>query len=308
MSTQTTRTTHGRPRTSVARAVTDIKETLQNGRIYHFAYMIRPREGRKLLPHQVRDSVAAMLTTNVLHTQGFGCSIPIFNYPMPYGTPTIEVDDSFLRRQDLLLLTGRPPMDDENWPLKRGMARSHTSLEEKVFAVLRPYFHECARSHVALAAPFIRVCPPAVVEKSKIEFFQNGGASYRRFAGGPEGWCKPEHERTTAAYMIFEPETWPGGPKLLALFAMGGPETLGWAHIIHSRFSHLVCVPGFVMAEMITTPAPDWMSDLSFVDEWQVELLSGDSPITPNPGPLPGSGLPHAGGGGEGPAAHVALA
>jgi hypothetical protein len=279
MTTQSTRSfSSGRPRNTASRAVADVKASQPKGRVYHFAYLMRARDGRRLLPHQVRDATPALMIFDILRMQGYAYGSTILNYPMPRGTPTIEVDHTFLGRRDLLLLAGRPPMDDENWPLKRGLARSHTSLEDKVFASLRPCFREVARSHVWLADAFARACPRAVFEKASITFRQNAGASYL-YTNSPDTWPKAADEDATAAYMVFQPEIWPGGPDVLAAFAMGGTETLGWAHLLRTRFAHLVGVPGFVMAEMITTPPPESTSDLSFVDEWRVEILTGEKPV-----------------------------
>ena len=78
----------------------------------------------------------------------------------------------------------------------------------------------------------------------------------------------------TAAYLVHLPEVWAGGPALLAAFGMGGTETLGWARLLATRYSHLLCTEAFVMAEIDTGELPPEPHDLSFVDTWTVNMLT----------------------------------
>src|SRR6185503_1572604 len=93
---------------------------------------------------------------------------------------------------------------------------------------------------------------------------------------GTTAWKRPEPGRSeSAAFMIFEPEAWPGGPGLLAACGMGGTETLVWAYVLRPRFSHLVGQCRFVMAKIIEQDLPEQPLTMDFANSWDIRLLTG---------------------------------
>jgi len=242
---------------------------------FRFSYHVPRKKGRPSLPHQLRDGDAALELSEVLRAQGYEYGEVILNYPAEDETVSITVDDTFLTSSDLLLLTTRPPLDDEHERPRKAVHRSHTTLELKVFAALRQFFKWCDRSQIILAEQLVPTLPPAAVRKSNILFRQHGGAAYERYTGPGDEWHKPPPDRrTTVAYLAYAEHAWEGGPALLAAFAVGGTETLVWAHLLRTRFPHLVCSVPFVMAEITTTKPPARPHDLSFADKWPVEILT----------------------------------
>src|SRR5439155_10598897 len=120
---------------------------------------------------------------------------------------------------------------------------------------------------------------PRIGARRNIQYFQyhhNEGAGYESYtAGGTDVWHQPSPgAQTTATYLAWLPEAWPNGPRLFTAFGMGGLETLAWARYLSRKAPQLVCTVPFAMAEMETHDAPQCPTDLSFMDEWKVDLLN----------------------------------
>jgi len=257
-------------------------------RFFRFSYHVPPKRDsqapRKPLPHHLRDGDAALELAMVLAAQGYEYGDLLLNYPGERRSPLTVVKDTFLGPADLLLLTTRPPLDDEDEPARKKLLRSYTTLEQKVLDALREFFSRCNRTQVILSERLVLSSTPAVASKRNIQFRQHGGASYDSYtAGSDDDWHKPPADvRMTAAYLTYTPQVWVGGPALLAAFGMSGTETLVWTHLLRTRFSHLLTTQLsqfagsqlFVMAEMVTTEPPARPTDLGFASQWQVTILS----------------------------------
>jgi len=276
-------------------------------RWYRFSYH-NQRKGadRALFPHQLRDGDAALFLAPVLEAQGYSYGGPIFNYPHPQQPPTtlVPVDESALglRSDDLLLLTTRPPLDDVDDGLKARVLRSYTTLEDKIFKyALRPHLSHCSRSQVIVAEEHARTWS-AVANRRNLVFrlYRRGrkqadptksdlGACIEKYLPhGSTAWKKPERgSSVSAAFMVYEPHAWEGGPGLLAAFGMGGTETLVWAYFLRTRFSHLVGARQFVMAEIVERDLPEQPLTMDFAEHWNVELLTEDRIESP-PDSAPG--------------------
>jgi hypothetical protein len=127
---------------------------------------------------------------------GYTHAGPIINYPSP-GPDLIPIDVSRLPRTDLILLTTRPPMDDRDIGDKKLIRRSFSTLEEALFnPVLRRYFARCARSEVLLTDEAARTSP-AIAERQKVEFRQNGGVGYSVY--GPLASREWRYTRTASS-------------------------------------------------------------------------------------------------------------
>ncbi len=238
-------------------------------RFYRFSYFTPVQKDRDLLVHQLRDADAALQISALLYNLGYRYGGVLFNHPTDTDRAVL-VDHSFLRPRDILLLATRPPLDDELDRTRSRLQRSHTTLEEKVFACLEQYFQHCSRAEVVLTKSLASRLPKQVAEKREVVFREYGGAFCERYSGR----TRRRHLLTTITYMTFTPEAWPKGPGLLTVFGMGGPETLIWAHVLRTRFPHLVCSRSFVMAEMTEQVIPPGQLDLSFSDQWEVKILA----------------------------------
>jgi len=245
---------------------------------------MRSRDDRPLYPFQMRDGYAALSLVTALTEQGYRFAGPIFNYPSD-GPKLIEVDDTYLGENDLIVLTTRPPMNDQQVPDRRGHKRSFTTTEQKVFDALSKYLEWCTRVEVVLTAAAAATSPEVAARRSN-EFRQNGGSTYRAY-GSPvtrEFVKVPLRDARTAVFLIYEGHAWPGGPGLLAAFGMGGTETLVWCHLLATTYRRYLCTTPFVMAEMRTGHLPERPATMGFAEERKVTILGPtDRPMADDP-------------------------
>jgi len=240
---------------------------------YRFSYFTAEKKDRELLLHQLRDGDAALELSEPLFKSGYRYGGLLLNYPHKERANRREVDEGFLHRGDLLLLTTRPPLDDEIDQPRKPLVKSNTTLEEKVFRALRLFFQHCSRSQVILSEVVSRQLPPGF-NKRNVQFKQYGGSVY-------DSCDRQKHvgaASLTAAYLASMPEAWPGGPGLLCAFGMGGQETLSWAHLLRTRHRPLLrralLSGGFIMAEIELEEVRPPQDDLTFYENWQVEILA----------------------------------
>jgi hypothetical protein len=240
---------------------------------HQFAYAMRPRDDRPQYPFQMRDGYAALALSPALVALGYEYSTPIFNFPSD-GPDLIEVDDSYLGENDVIVMTTRPPMHDHKVPEKKGFKRSFTTLEQKVFDALARSIETCTRVDFVLTAR-AAATSPEVNKRQSSAFRQNGGSSYRSYGSSVtrEFVRVRTNDTRTAAFLIYEEHAWPGGPGLLAAFGMGGLETLVWCHRLATEFRHLLCTTPFVMAEMRPARLPERPDTMAFADAWEITIL-----------------------------------
>lgn len=272
----------------------DLCNETEKRRTYAFMYMIPPRKDgdstRPYGPHCLRDGQASTHIQSILSQRGYESGqTPIINFPgdPETETPAGHFDHSFLTKNDCLVMTTRPPMHDLEEPtIKPPIKRSYTKLEGLVLGLLGRYFRYCSRVQVHLTRDVAHSSPAPVGERSSAQFRQRGGPWCSEYSPQGISWRRPQVETTTFVYLVNEPEIWPGGPSLVLAFGLGGMTTLGWTRLLQTRFSHLVGVPGFVMAQIVVKESPQVFYDLSFVDTWEVELLTGSSPVRVTPQPI----------------------
>ena len=167
----------------------------------------------------------------------------------------------FIKTDDLLVLTTRPPISDENHWDKKYLARSFTHLEDQVFLEFRKYLDVCARSHVQLTSA--------------------AGADYEgfRFCFLPTQQCAPEIFKATArtsqqktpkdseiaiGFFLCTPSIPVYGCGLLACFGMGGWETLIWNRIVRIRYPEWVSRPSFIIGQFDLKGLPHTSAQLGF--------------------------------------------
>jgi hypothetical protein len=283
------------------RRAPDVRPVATGPRWFRFVYYLSPKGNRPLGPHQLRDGDAALFLAPVLERLGYVYGGPIFNYPN-VGRPgaLVHVDESELnlRQEDLLVLTTRPPLDDDKAVTKTRVLRSYTTLEEKLLMQgLRPHLSICSREQLVVANTYAEASP-LVANRHNLQFrlYDRGQQSGQDAPGGAGSRaaikrCVPDSKATrpwkdsklttSAVYMIYQKQGWPGGPGFLAAFGMGGTETLAWAYLLSTRFPHLVGARPFVMAEVVERALPDRPLNMDFADKWDVRPLTG---FDPNPG------------------------
>lgn len=238
---------------------------------HQWAYAMRSRDDRPQYPFQMRDGYAALALSPAVVELGYRYSTPIFNFPSDIP---IDVDDSWLRERDLIVMTTRPPMNDHEVPERRGSKRSNTSTEVKIFQALGKYLEVCSRGEVKLT-PAAAATSPEVAKRASMLFRQNNGSTYLSY-GSPvtrEFVSFQLRDGLTAVFLIYIEQAWPGGPGLLAAFGMAGTETLVWCHRLATEYPHLLCTTPFVMGEMRTGLIPERPDTMDFAKSWEITIL-----------------------------------
>jgi hypothetical protein len=270
---------------------TSVREegVMSERRCYRFAYLRPAHKGREQPPFQLRDGDAALYLIDALGARGYRYGGPIINYPSA-GPTIVPFDDGFFHPDDVILMTTRPPMNDVDFGDKKSILRSYTRLEEKLFTgPLGVYLRWCGRSEVMLTSAAAEISPE-IAKRQSLVFRQNGGAMYQSYSSPSTGQSRrfTGRETLTAVFLLYAEHAWPGGPALLAAFAMGGTETLVWCYQLATRYPHLLCTKPFVMAEMRTGTLPERPASMAFADSWEITIFGTAEPAAPPAPPAHG--------------------
>lgn len=248
-------------------------------RFFHFSYLRLPPKQEPRL-HELRDGNAFAELATVLTARGLAYGGLLLNYP-----ETDDAELATLDRSDVVVLTTRPPLDDDDGWERNPIPKTGSSLERVVLAGAGRYFAKCRRSCIRLNRDTAAHLGPAA-DRAEIHFYIYKRSHYRRYrnpygVGAGRQFGTSPAANTTAAFLVSVPLT-PGGPRLLNAFGMDGATTLVWCYLLRTRFAHLLDGPRFVLAEIETTALPHRPSRLDFADEWPVRLLL-DLPLTQAP-------------------------
>jgi hypothetical protein len=207
--------------------------------------------------HKIRDGAACLEVAAMLVKQGYEYRDTLLNFP-DHG----EAPDGG-RYAPLIVMVTRPPLTTTDEPKKK-VQRSNSQLETEIIAAVRPFFEKCTRNQVILhnrvAAKFGSSENRTRVQ---IDFRQNSDwAWYKRLRGMTKdiNYKDTEQERRTAGYLIFVPRIAKRESALLAVFGMGGNDTLVWCRILRDRYRAEIKKilnsdkPRFLMVEL-TSPS-----------------------------------------------------
>lgn len=253
-------------------------------RLIRFGYPLPTREGRQPSWFAMRDEGAAALITSALVGHGFRLTDYIFNYPGS-KTARVPIDKEAFRPDDLLLLTTRPPlMDDESDDRKR-ILRSYIDLEQCIFdRAIVPLVGYCTRTEVKLTDAAVAQCADLAPYQA-MEFLQHKGPGLRACASLPvRSFVRfKDKPARTMGFMAFVEHLWEGGPAALVAWGMGGRATMIWCRKLVTEFPHLLLTTSFVMAELREGKPVAWPDTLTCVDNWKARIV-GAIPLPPKPG------------------------
>lgn len=260
-------------------------------KLVRFVYPSAYRERTRLKPHWQRDESAAFEL--ILRLCGGGGD---FVYQGPdrlfINAPRPEQGDSSiddlralgLCERDVLLLTTRPPLDDEKEEELKPLRASNSVLERQfIFPVLRKTcFSYCTRGNIALQKTVAGSLKPGFHGRSHIEFSRRtdpntlATGTYVGLHGRAEKAAPPAaawNETMTAGYLVNVP-LGPGLPNLLAVFGLSGTTTLGLAYLLtklpagRELLSRAIHGPSFAMVEIQTAPISGDPVGYRFCDSW----------------------------------------
>lgn len=229
------------------------------------------RTGEVAKPSKIRDGAAFSELSAPLATLGYEYGNIVFNSPTnPKKDKKLGHEHfKFIKTDDLLVLTTRPPISDENHWDKKYLARSFTHLEDQVFLEFRKYLDVCARSHVQLTSAV-----GGDYEGSEFVFYQHNNARLKYSRRRRESRKKtPKDSEIAIGFFLRTPSIPVYGCGLLACFGMGGWETLIWNRIVRTRYSDWVNRPLFVVGQFDLKGLPDNPPTLAFADEIKPEIL-----------------------------------
>jgi hypothetical protein len=239
---------------------------------HRFAYASRLRKGEEPLPFKIRDGAAFSEVSAPLPKLGYEYGELIFNPPFRRGKdrPLGKEHFRFIKREDLIVLTTRPPMDDKRQGDKKQMPQSRTHLEKMIFKACRKYFRVCARSHVELTRAVGVRC-----KKADFGFHQHRSARLKCYSrlGELRFTDVPRNTHTMIAFLLRTKSIPEYGCDLLVSFGMGGWETLIWNRIVRTQYPQWLTRPVFVVAELDMRKIPARTRTLDFVDQIKPTIL-----------------------------------
>jgi hypothetical protein len=249
-------------------------------RFYHFSYLRQPvsHEGPRI--YELRDGDAFAELQPVLFDLGYEYGGLLLNQRPEAGSELLPR----LSRDDLIVLTTRPPItDDGTMANRKFIERTDGDLEKAILNAARPVFEICNRKFIRLTEHAAAGLPPAASDRAEVEFrvYKRGGHEFAyyyrlRNAHAPRARSRtshaPTHAKTTSTFLLRTP-IGPNGPMLLNAFGMDGVTTLVWCYLLRTKYSRLLGTPGFTMAEIAAGELPRRPLDLAFADRWRVRLL-----------------------------------
>jgi hypothetical protein len=240
-------------------------------RFFRFSYL-RPYSAGLPHIHELRDGDAFAELAVVLAAAGLEYGGLVLNY---LGAP-LSLDSAKIGPSDLIILTTRPPLDDDRELHRLFIERTDSELEKMILAALRRFFRICSRPRIMLTEEFA----------SQLKQKNRGNIVFRVHGPGPACYSelrvpysnakqsKPVYKgpAKTAAYFI-RTRIGDDGPTLMAAFSLDGPETLTWCYLLRTAFPKLLTSDRFVMAEITFSSFPERPNTLSFAKQFTVELL-----------------------------------
>jgi len=240
---------------------------------YHrFAYSTPLRQGEEPNLSKIRDGAAFSELTAPLTKHGYEYGHIIFNPPF---NPRKRAESgkecfAFIKPQDLIVLTTRPPLDDLRHGDKRLVRQSSTHLEKQIFAKCREFLAICARSHVQLTKAV-----GANFKKADLVFQSYKCARLKYFKGLDDLRAKnaPKNSKIAIGFFLRTKAIPEYGCGLMASFGMGGRETLIWNRIVRTRYADWLNRCAFIVGEMNLARIPEAPVTLDFVDQIKVKIL-----------------------------------
>lgn len=257
------------------------------------AFYEDPRKGRPLRIHRHRPDLAAFCEVQpVLHALGYEFGDIVPNFPPSEkameehggAPPLLVVDDSFLGRNDVIVVPTRLPLDDHPEVNRIHFGRAFTTLEQKVLDVVRAHFGRLRRDRIDLQPEYATQLREPYRNRAQVSFKQHGNDPWYKQCSRLDGTDLQKFgpgDRRTAAYLLNVPEVPSLRGHLLNFFGPSGPVTLGWAYRLRRDFAFLLREPGFTVVEITGAVVPERPTSLRFFESWRIEIILQARPRVP---------------------------
>jgi len=279
-------------------------------RFFRFGYPCPVRPPKDPGAFQIRDGAAFTELSEPLREAGWSFETLICNYPYFEGAGGVVLGREcfdFLKPEDCLVQTTRPPLHDEREDNRKKIPRSRSHLEGVLFTELSVYFRHICRERIEFSDTLVDLLAAGGNHSrgevvSRYHFRQTHDARIARkgFADSRrrDRVVNPLDYRSLGVFLHL-PSIRDYGCRFIASFGMGGFETLVWNAIIRKRHPGWVDEPRLVLAEMDLNGVPERPVTLHFAERVTLRLLL-DAPIAAGgPGKTPVRELALAGGKGK---------
>lgn len=254
-------------------------------RIFNPAFSFNPpRDRTRHLPDSwTRDVELALNVFGALAPYGYRYGEAIRNKPPKVppkpGDPLLEIEVE-LGLRNIVFWGTRFVLDDPFYVRKDGkvvrpikwLPRGHTTLERDVFAAVRPYFAHLDREQVTLAPALRDQLAPGYEDRWSIEFYQRTWARYKALGANPSWEPNEEEIRTLGVAMRLE-SIKPGGPGLIAVWAMEGTIAVAWSYLVAHKHPEWLLEPGLRLVELVGPPIHERPTSLRFARDWEMHTI-----------------------------------
>jgi hypothetical protein len=229
------------------------------------------RTGEVAKPSKIRDGAAFSELSAPLAKLGYEYGNILFNSPFdPKKDKKLGPEHfKFIKPDDLMVLTTRPPLDDRKHGDKKHL--------DEATRIWRNRFSQ----NFGNISPFVRVPMCNLRQrweqslKRDLIFLpaQERPAEILQAAARISQQKDPEDSEIAIGFFLRTPSIPVYGCGLLACFGMGGWETLIWNRIVRTRFPEWVSRPSFVVGQFDMKGLPEHPPTLAFADKIKVEIL-----------------------------------
>jgi len=250
---------------------------MNNNKFFRNAY---PSEKNSML-HGQRDADSLTELMPLIIGRGYEYEGLLLNFASHNGSNSSTSDSFTPPKGSLIVMTTRPPLDDEDEGGHLVIGRSGTKLENDIFNSLRAYLSSCSRRQIILNSSFADKFKSGYEDRVSIQFTghakKTGHLNYSRYQMTVDNskkiteWSQKDGIRT-AAYFIYTGSC-DGGFDLLVSFGMTGTCSLLWSHLVRTKFPYFMDSYRICVAEMIIGGIPDAPTSLRFCEDWDVRIL-----------------------------------
>ena len=236
--------------------------------------------------HMLRDSTACLFLSELIKEKYYFGGL-LYNIPPDIYFGKMRKEDHVfsslpnLSKNDLILFTTRPAMNDDRHNDKRWLFKSSLALENIVLQNMKKFFHYCNRQYIILsqeikydglyrAIKFNFRTDANIACKANVEDLLSLEKIYKK--------DKSSKSNKTVGYIVYIPELVNknhkeiGSPGILSVFSLNGTMTLVWSYLVLTKYSHLIDEiissrkPRIILAEFRSEISNDVIPhDLSFV-------------------------------------------
>lgn len=236
--------------------------------------------------HMLRDSTACLFLSELIKEKYYFGGL-LYNIPPDIYFGKIRKQDHVfsslpnLSKNDLLLFTTRPAMNDDKYNDKRCLFKSSLELENIVLQNMQKFFHYCNRQYIILSKEIkYDGLYRAIKFNFKIDASIACNANVEDLLSLEKISKKTKSSKSnkTVGYIVYIPELVNenlkeiGTPGILSVFSLNGTMTLVWSYLVLTKYSHLINEiisskkPRIILAEFRPEISNDIIpNDLSFV-------------------------------------------